>query len=104
MPRNMDDFDAAGDRQYFPRAQRLVYPNRLNSLVGMKEQSAHDLPQQTRCRRHGPKRTSTLSHSDVERVHIGPRTGFPHDGSGAADMIRMAVSENQVPELLWRTA
>jgi hypothetical protein len=40
----MDDFNAAGDRQYFPRAQRLVYPNRLNSLVGMKEPSAHNLP------------------------------------------------------------
>ena len=24
--------------------------------------------------------------------------------SGAADMIRVAVSENQVPELVWRTA
>jgi len=25
---------------------------------------------------------------------ITPRTGFPHDRSGAADMIRVAVSEN----------
>jgi len=35
---------------------------------------------------------------------VGPRTGFPHDGSGAADMIRVAVSENQVLELARRTA
>jgi hypothetical protein len=32
-------------------------------------------------------------------VHVGPRTGFPHDRSGAADMIRVVVSENQVLEL-----
>ena len=37
-------------------------------------------------------------------MHVGPRTGFPHDRSGAADMIRVAVSENQVLELVWRTA
>jgi hypothetical protein len=32
-------------------------------------------------------------------MHVGPRTGFPHDRSGAADMIRVAVSENQVLDL-----
>jgi hypothetical protein len=37
-------------------------------------------------------------------MHVGPRTGFPHDRSGAADMIRVAVSENQVLDLVWRTA
>jgi hypothetical protein len=41
-----------------------------------------------------PKRTSTLGHRDIERVHVGPRTGFPHDRSGTADMIRVAASEN----------
>jgi len=40
----------------------------------------------------------------IERVHVGLRTGFPHDRSCAADMIRMAVSENEVLEFLWRTA
>ena len=41
---------------------------------------------------------------DIERVHVGPRTGFPHNRSGAAEVIRVAVSENQVLELIWRTA
>jgi hypothetical protein len=27
-------------------------------------------------------------------VHVGPCTGFPHDRGGAADMIRVAVSED----------
>jgi hypothetical protein len=48
--------------------------------------------------------TSTLGRRDIERVHAGPRTGFPHDRSGAADMIRVAVSKNCVLELIWRTA
>jgi hypothetical protein len=29
-----------------------------------------------------------------KRVHAGPRTGFPHNCRGTADMIRLAVSEN----------
>jgi hypothetical protein len=41
--------------------------------------------------------------SSRSRVHVGPRTGFPHDRSGAADVIRMTVSEEQVLELVWRT-
>ena len=73
-------------------------------LIGMKEQPAHNLPQQARCRHHWPKRTPILSHRNIERVHVGPRTGFAHDGSGAADMIGVAVSEYQVLELVWRTA
>jgi hypothetical protein len=32
-------------------------------------------------------------------MHAGPRTGFPHDRSGAADMIRVAVSEIRC--LIW---
>jgi len=32
------------------------------------------------------------------RVHVGPRTGSPHDSGGTADMIRVGVSKNQVPE------
>ena len=35
-------------------------------------------------------------------VHVGLRTGFAHDGSGAADMVGVAVSENQMLELVWR--
>jgi hypothetical protein len=35
---------------------------------------------------------------------MSPRTGFPHDGSGAADMIGVAMSENQMLELVWRAA
>src|SRR6516162_2406547 len=57
MPRSMDDFDTASDGQYFPISQRLVDGNRLQSLVGMVEQLAHHLPQQTRCSPHRPKRT-----------------------------------------------
>ena len=48
--------------------------------------------------------TGSSRSSGWERVHVGPRTGFPHNRSGAADMIRVAVSENQVLELTWRTA
>src|ERR1700752_1580531 len=70
----------------------------------MVEKPAQHLLQQTRCRPQRPKRTSTLGHRDIERVHVGPRTGCPHDRSGAADMIRVAVSENQVLDLVWRTA
>jgi len=33
-------------------------------------------------------------------VNVGPRAGFPHDRSGAPDMIRVAMSENQVLELV----
>ena len=36
-------------------------------------------------------------------MHVGLRTGFPHDGSGTPDMIGVAVSENQVFKLVWRT-
>jgi len=43
-------------------------------------------------------------YGDIERVHVRLRTGLPHDRSGAADMIGAAVSENQVFELVWRTA
>jgi hypothetical protein len=99
----MNNFDAAGDGQYFPRGQGLVDGNRLQSLVGMEEKIAHHAPQQTGRRPYRPKRASTLGYRDIERVHVGPHTGFPHDRSGAADMIRVAVSENQVPELIWRT-
>jgi hypothetical protein len=56
------------------------------------------------CRRHWPKRTSTLGHRDIERVHVSSRTGFPHDRSSAADMVRVTVSKNQVLELILRTA
>jgi len=78
--------------------------NRFQPLVGMVEQLAQHSPQQTGCLTHRPKRTSTLGHRDIERVHVGPRTGFPRDRSGAADMIRVAVSENQVLDLVWPTA
>jgi hypothetical protein len=64
----------------------------------------HIRPQQTRRRSQRPKRTSTLGDRDIERVHVGPRTGFPHDSGGTADVIRVAVSKNQVLELVWRTA
>jgi hypothetical protein len=37
-------------------------------------------------------------------VHIGSRTGVPHDRRSAADMIRVAVSEDQVLEVVQRTA
>src|SRR5262245_38753537 len=104
MPGSMNNFDAASDGQYFSRCQGVVDGNRLQSFVGIEEKFAHHLPQQTRCRPHRPKRASTLGHGDIERVHVGPRTGLPHDRSGAADMIRVAVSENQVFELVWRTA
>jgi hypothetical protein len=104
MPGNMNDFDTASDGQYFSSGQRLVDGNRLHLFVGMVEQPAQHSPQQIRCRPHRPKRTATLGRRDIERVHVGPRTGFPHDRSGAADVIRVAVSENQVPELVRRTA
>jgi hypothetical protein len=39
-----------------------------------------------------------------ERVHVGPRTGFLHDGSSATDMIKVTVRENQVLEPVWRKA
>jgi hypothetical protein len=94
MPRSMNNFDVASDGQYFPSDQRLVDGYRLQSLVGMVELLAQHSPQQTRCRPHRPKRTSTLGHRDIERVHVGPRTGFLHDRSGTPDMIRVAVSKN----------
>src|SRR5215475_7820419 len=65
MPRSMNDFDPASDEQYFPSGQRLVDGNRLQSLVGMVEQLAQHSPQQTRCRSHRPKRTSSLAHRDI---------------------------------------
>ena len=104
MPGNMNYFEATRNGQYFPRVQSLVDGNRIQSLVGMEEQVTQDSPQRTRCRRHRPKRTSTLGDRNIERVHVGPRTGLPHDRSTAADMIRVTVSENQVPELVWRAA
>jgi hypothetical protein len=104
MPRGMNNFDAAGDGQYFPVSQGLIDGNGLRPLVGIEEQPAQHLPQQTRCRPHRPKRTSTLGYGDVEWVHVGSCAGFPNDRSGAADMIMVAVSENQVPELVCRTA
>src|SRR5580692_13187359 len=104
MPRSMNHFDAASDGQYFPGGQRLVDGNRLQSLVGMEEQLAHQPTRQTRRRNQGPKRTSTLGHRDIELVHVSSRTGFPHDRGGAADMIRVAVGEHPLLELGWRTA
>jgi hypothetical protein len=41
----MNNFDAAGDGQYFPITQRLVNGNRLHSLIGIEEQPAQHLPQ-----------------------------------------------------------
>jgi hypothetical protein len=90
----VNNFDAASDGQHFPNGQWLVDGDRLQSLVGMEEQLAHHSPRQTRRRRQGSKRTSAFGYGDIERVHVGPRAGFPHDRSGAADMIRVAVSEN----------
>jgi hypothetical protein len=104
VPGGVNYFDAAGDGQYFPIGQRLVDGDRLQSLVGMKEQLAHHAPRQTRRRHYGPKRTSTFGHGDIERVHVGPGAGFPDNRSGAADMIRVGVSENEAPELIRRTA
>ena len=103
MPRSMNHFKAASDGQYFPSDQRLVYVNRRHSLLGIVEHLAEQ-SSQTRRRNHRPKGTSTLGHGDIERVHVGPRTGFPHDRSGAADMIRVAVIENQALKPFWRTA
>src|SRR5579863_4804681 len=100
MARRRNDFETAGDGQYFPRGQMLVDANRLHSLVGMEKQFTHHLPQETGCAPHGPKRTSALGDGDIERVHVGARTSFPHDRSGTADMIRVAVSENKVLELI----
>ncbi len=68
MPRRMNNVDAASEGQYFPSGQRLVDGNRLHSLVGMEEQLAHHLPQQTRCPPQRPKRTSTLGHGDLDDV------------------------------------
>src|SRR5215831_5893008 len=101
MPGDMNYFEATCDGQCFPRGQRVVDGNGVQSLLGMEEQVAQDSPQQTRCRRHRPKRASTLDDRDVDRVHVGPRTGSTHDSGGAADMIRMSVSENEVLELVW---
>jgi hypothetical protein len=86
-----------------PRGQRLVEGNRLQLLGGMKEQIAQQA-NRTGCRRHRPKRASTLSDRNVERVHVGSCTGFPHDRGGAPDMIRVAVREDQLLELVKRTA
>jgi hypothetical protein len=33
-------------------------------------------------------------------VHVGLRADFAHDGSGAADMIRVAMREYQMVELV----
>jgi hypothetical protein len=100
MAKRMNNLEAPGDGQYFPRGQGLVDGNRLHSLVGMEKQLAHHLPEETGRAPHGPKRTSALGHGDVEPVHVSRRTRFPHYRSGAADMIRVAVSENEVLELI----
>src|SRR5262249_6392231 len=99
MPGDMNYFDAACDGQYFPWGQRLVDGDRRESLVGMEEQLAQYSPQQTRCRRHRPETTSALGDGGIERVQVGFRTSFSHNGGGAADMIRVAVSKNEVLEL-----
>jgi hypothetical protein len=104
MPRSMNNFDTAGDGHYVPSGQWLVDGDRLQSLLGMEEQLAQHLPQQTRGRPHRSKRTSALGDRDIERVHVGPGTGFPHDRCGTANMISVAVGENQVLEPVWRTA
>jgi len=94
MPGSVNGSDAASDGQYCPRGQRLDDGNRVQSLLGMLEQVAQNLPQQTRCRRQRPKWTSALGHRGIKRMHVGPRTGFLRDHSGAANVIRVAVSEN----------
>src|SRR5215469_13130486 len=104
MPRCMNDIEAASDGQYFPRDQRLVDGNRVHSPIGRVEQFTQHSPQEPRCRTHRPKWSSALGQGDIELVHVSPRTGLSHDRSGATDMIRVAVSENQVLELVWRMA
>ena len=37
-------------------------------------------------------------------MHVGHRSGFPHDRGSATNMIRVAVSKNQMLELAWGTA
>src|SRR5579872_2098603 len=104
MSGTMNNLDAAGDGQCFPGDQSLVDGHRLQALIGMIEQLAQHSPQQPGRRRQRPKRTPRFGNRNVERVHVGPRTGLPHDRSSAPDMIRVAVSENQMFELVWRTA
>src|SRR5215470_3814709 len=70
----------------------------------MVEQVAQHLPQQTRCWTQRPKGTSTLSQGDIKRMHEGLRTGFPDDRGRATNMIRVAVSENEMLELAQGTA
>jgi hypothetical protein len=52
----------------------------------------------------GRKGAPVSGDRNVERVHVGPRTGSAHDSGSAADMIRVRVSENEVLELVWRAA
>jgi hypothetical protein len=62
----MNNFEAAGDTQYFPGGERLVGGYRLHLLIGMVEQLAQHAPQQTRCPSQRAKRTSTFGHRDID--------------------------------------
>src|SRR5215475_1865936 len=104
MTGDMNYFEATGDGQCFPWRQMLVDGKRVETFLGMEKQVAQNSAQQTRRWRHRPKGTSTLGDRDVERVHVGPRTRSSHDSGGAADMIRVSVSKNEVLELVRRTA
>jgi len=61
----MNNFDAAGDGQRFPGGQGLVDRDGLQSFLGIEEQPAQHLPQQTWRRPRGPEWTSILGYWDI---------------------------------------
>jgi Protein of unknown function, DUF417 len=104
LPPNSWDYELLRLVRGFLLGRPRPEPQPNATIYGTSAATPMRMPQQTRSRLHRPKRTSTLGHGDIERVHVGSRTGLPHDCSGAADMIRVTVSENQVLELVRRTA
>src|ERR1700730_17584556 len=96
MARHVDHVDAARYRQRPSICKMLFDADRFHRFFRAPEQPEHDRVPEPWCRRHGPKRTPCLGEWHIERVHIGSSTCLAHDGFSAADVVRMAVSENKM--------
>lgn len=102
-PRTVADRGARG-RQRFAVDQGLVDADRLHPLARMPEQAEHDLVQQAGRGRHRPERPPAFGDGSIGGMHVGCRASLANKGGSAAELVRMAVRENEMLEVPQRAA
>ena len=99
MTGDVDNMQPAGDWQRFSICHVAINPHRFHPLLRTPHEGVRGPRQQARGRIHGAEGATSFGERGVQRVHIGGRTGFPNDRRRAANVVRMAVRENRVPEI-----